>query len=48
MAMFCRDKRQIGDLRAAEYLALITLGRNKALPSHCAELACGLVDVHKR
>ncbi|XP_052801870.1 uncharacterized protein LOC128232393 [Mya arenaria] len=48
-----RDKRQIGDLRAAEYLARITLDKNKMLrylqlPSHCAELACGLVDVFER
>ncbi|XP_052286595.1 uncharacterized protein LOC127882154 isoform X2 [Dreissena polymorpha] len=46
-----RDKRQIGDLRAAEYLARITLDKNKMLryllqsPLHCTELACGLVDV---
>ncbi|XP_060557092.1 uncharacterized protein LOC132717613 isoform X2 [Ruditapes philippinarum] len=45
-----RDKRQIGDLRTAEYLARITLDKNKLLrylqmPSHCADIACGLVDV---
>lgn len=45
-----RDKRQIGDLRTAEYLARITLDKNKMLqflqmPSHCADIACGLVDV---
>ncbi|XP_045176830.2 uncharacterized protein LOC123537243 [Mercenaria mercenaria] len=48
-----RDKRQIGDLRTAEYLARITLDKNKMLrylqlPSHCADIACGLVDVFER
>jgi len=52
-AAFFRDKRQIGDLRAAEYLARITLDKNKLLqylqsPSHCTQLACGLVDVFER
>lgn len=50
---FFRDKRQIGDLRTAEYLARITLDKNKLLnylqmPSHCADIACGLVDVFER
>jgi len=40
-----RDKRQIGDLRTAEYLALITLNKMHRPPSHCADIACGLVDV---
>ena len=48
-----RDKRQIGDLRTAEYLARITLDKNKLLrylqmPTHCADIACGLVDVFER
>lgn len=50
---FFRDKRQVGDLRTAEILALITLDRNRLqqqlqLPSHCARIACGLVDVISR
>ncbi|XP_029636461.1 uncharacterized protein LOC115211866 [Octopus sinensis] len=38
-----RFKRQLADMRAAEYRALMALSRNIT----CTQVACGLVDIEK-